>query len=54
MEYTISRIEEELQDIWYHLEELKSNPNSENTCFQISGLIRSANQIAEYAEDLTE
>ena len=52
MEYTIERIEQELQDILYHLEELKFNPDSENAHYQISGLIRSANQIAEYAEDL--
>ena len=53
MEYTLGRIEEELQDILYHLEELKNNPESENTCYQISGLIRSASQIVEYAQGLT-
>ena len=53
MEYTIERIEQELQDIMYHLEELKNNSESENTCYQVSGLIRSASQIIEYAQDLT-
>lgn len=49
---TLDRIEGEIQDLIYHLEELKSG-NGAFISAHINGLISSANYIADYAEGLT-
>ena len=53
MMYTLNRIEEELQDVNYHIWNLKFEDMEVSTIqAHIAGLIRSAEQIAEYANDL--
>ena len=53
MDYTMNRIESELQDLNYHIWNLKFEDMEVSTIqAHIAGLIRSAEQIAEYANDL--
>ena len=53
MDYTMNRIESELQDLSYHIWNLKFEDMEVSTIqAHIAGLIRSAEQIAEYANDL--
>ena len=55
MMYTLNRIEEELQDVNYHIWNLKFEDMEVSTIqAHIAGLIRSAEQLAEYANDLQE
>ena len=55
MMYTLNRIEEELQDVNYHIWNLKFEDMEVSTIqAHIAGLIRSAEQLAEYANGLQE